>query len=513
MKTIVNYVLFALLTTLAACTADTAYEDIAEAQPAPLKMKLNLSVTPFDSDGTTRAAATWEWQDGAVVFLQFYNGTSVIRGHAVYTKSTDSWDVPTWAGTIGTSDKCEVYFFDGASTSSKTSVTLGPNVGVYADRQGSYILQGGEVTVNATLQPLTGRIRFLKDALTSVSDIEVEGLTTYTAYNATTNTLTTTSEPISASVLSSGYTSYIYSNFTDATQRQLGIGNNVDGFDTQFRRTFSSTVLQTGHSGYITIPTENTNKGWTVAAPETNRQFTVTGNGKTVNFTMKRVAAGTFQMGSNVNTNEQPIHSVTLTRGYYMGETEVTQALWYAVMGQSPTSDGYKWSSSYGLGDNYPAYYISYEDCESFISQLNSKLSSQLQSGEKFRFPTEAQWEYAARGGNRSNGYTYAGSNTIGDVAWYTDNSNSTTHVVAGKQANELGLYDMSGNVWEWCYDWYGSYSSSAQTDPTGATSGSYRVYRGGSWSNTATYCRSAYRNYFSPSNRYYYLGFRLALQ
>ena len=236
------------------------------------------------------------------------------------------------------------------------------------------------------------------------------------------------------------------------------------------------------------------------------KTFTVTGNGKIVTFRMKLVEAGTFQMGGDMYDNEQPVHSVTLTKNYYMGETEVTQALWYAVMGQKPTSDGNQWSSTYGLGDQYPAYRVSWNDCQTFITKLNAL------TGVTFRLPTEAEWEYAAKGGKKSNGYTYAGSNTIGDVAWYYNNSNSTTHAVGTKFANELGLYDMSGNVWEWCQDWYGDYSSDVQTDPTGPSSGSDRVLRGGSWDDGATICRVADRFYFTPTYRDNYRGFRLAL-
>ena len=167
-----------------------------------------------------------------------------------------------------------------------------------------------------------------------------------------------------------------------------------------------------------------------------SRSFTVNG----VTFKMKLVEAGTFQMGSTSNSNASPVHSVTITKDYYIGETEVTQALWEAVMGYSPTSGDIYWSSEYGLGDDYPAYHISYEDVQSFLTKLNSL------TGLKFRMPTEAEWEFAARGGNKSKGYTYSGSNTIGDVAWYLDNS-SKTHPVKTKAANELGIYDMSGNV------------------------------------------------------------------
>ncbi len=228
-----------------------------------------------------------------------------------------------------------------------------------------------------------------------------------------------------------------------------------------------------------------------VTTPEATdeKTFTVTGNGKTVTFKMKLVKAGTFQMGSATSNNddEKPVHSVTLTKDYYMGETEVTQALWYAVMGQSPTSDGRKWESYDGLGDNYPAYCISYEDCQQFLTKLNQM------TGQNFRFPTEAEWEFAAKGGTKSKGYTYAGSNAIDDVGWYKDDGMGT-HVVARKKANELGLYDMSGNVWEWCYDGYGSYSSSAQTNPTGAVNVPERVIRGGGWECPGALCRTTYR-------------------
>ena len=222
---------------------------------------------------------------------------------------------------------------------------------------------------------------------------------------------------------------------------------------------------------------------------------------------MKLVEAGTFQMGSTTgDSDEAPVHSVTISKDYYMGETEVTQALWEAVTGYSPTSDGYSWSSKDGLGDNYPAYYISYEDVQSFITELNSL------TGENFRMPTEAEWEFAARGGNKSKGYKYSDSNTIGDVAWYIDNSSSKTHAVKSKAANELSIYDMSGNVWEWCSDWYDTYSSNAQTDPTGFTDTGFRVLRGGSWGDSATCCRCAFRSNGTPSDRISFVGFRLAL-
>ena len=238
------------------------------------------------------------------------------------------------------------------------------------------------------------------------------------------------------------------------------------------------------------------------------------------------VEGGTFTMGATSEQgtsdpwdDEYPTHQVTLS-DFYIGKYEVTQQLWEYVMKYSGTAaDGSSmsayasdvWlgtnpSSSYGVGDYYPAYYVSWEDIVNiFIPRLNKI------TGKTFRLPTEAEWEYAARGGSKSKGYKYSGSNTIDDVAWCTSNS-STSLQVGTKAPNELGIYDMSGNVYEWCSDWYSSYSSSSQTNPTGPTSGSYRVLRGGSWNSDARYCRVSFRYYDSPDPRYYFSGFRLVL-
>ena len=217
---------------------------------------------------------------------------------------------------------------------------------------------------------------------------------------------------------------------------------------------------------------------------------------------MVKVQGGTFTMGataeqgSDAYNDEKPAHQVTLS-DYYIGKYEVTQEEWQAVMGKNPSA--FK-------GNNNPVEKVSWDDCQKFIKKLN-----QL-TGLKFALPTEAQWEYAARGGNQSKGYKYSGSNNIDDVAWYDSNSGNKTHSVGTKAPNELGLFDMSGNVWEWCSDRYGSYSSSAQTNPVGPSSGYNRVLRGGSWNNLAWRCRVSFRYYNYPSNRNYYIGFRVVL-
>ena len=211
------------------------------------------------------------------------------------------------------------------------------------------------------------------------------------------------------------------------------------------------------------------------------------------------VEGGTFMMGStesDVYGNGKPAHQVTLS-SYSIGETEVTQELWQAVMGGNP---------SYNTGDlQCPVEQASRNEFLAFILKLNEL------TGENFRFPTEAEWEFAARGGNASQGYKYSGSNTIEDVAWYGDNSSDETHPVKTKLPNELGIYDMSGNVGEYCADWYEDYSSSAQTNPTGPSSGYERVNRGGSWFGGEIDCRVTYRLITDPNNRYINVGLRLA--
>ena len=231
--------------------------------------------------------------------------------------------------------------------------------------------------------------------------------------------------------------------------------------------------------------------------PARNLTFTVGG----VSFTMVYVPGGTFTMGatseqgSDAWNDEKPTHSVMLS-SYYIGQTEVTQALWTAVMGSNPSEF---------RGDRRPVESVSWNDCQTFISRLNAK------TGKNFRLPTEAEWEYAARGGH-SGGSKYAGSENISNVAWYDDNSGGETHNVATKSPNGLGIYDMSGNVWEWCQDWYGNYSSSSQTNPKGPSNGGYRVYRGGCWYFSARLCRVSDRCFNTPSYSSYLLGLRLVL-
>ncbi len=246
---------------------------------------------------------------------------------------------------------------------------------------------------------------------------------------------------------------------------------------------------------------------------QANKQdFTETAFG--VNMKMIWVEGGDFLMGctseqsGSCDSDEQNVRRVTVD-GFYIGMLEVTQAQWEKVMGTSIYQQKAKASAdnTYGVGPDYPMYYVSWEEAMEFCRQLSIK------TGRTYTLPTEAQWEYAARGGNRPDGTKYAGSNMIDLVAWYTDNSGSSTHICGSKRANSLGIYDMSGNVYEWCKDWYGnSYMSYDTNNPTGPSSGSYRVLRGGYWNSSAQDCRVAYRDGNTPTNRYDGIGFRVVL-
>jgi formylglycine-generating enzyme len=250
---------------------------------------------------------------------------------------------------------------------------------------------------------------------------------------------------------------------------------------------------------------------------------------------MVLVVGGTFKMGNDGDAPaEKPSHYVTVN-SFYMSKYEITVAqfdTFVKEMGYITTAETAHWSNVFSNGNwqtkqgafwkhsvngylrsyleyNHPAIHVSWEDAKAYCDWVSVKLD------RKYRLPTEAEWEYAARGGNRSNGYIYSGSNTIGDVAWYGDNSTSTTHNVCGKTANELGLFDMSGNVWEWCNDWYGAdyytkYPNSSADNPTGPDSGTYRVIRGGPWYGSEAGCRVTYRTYNAPNMSYDAVGFRV---
>ena len=262
----------------------------------------------------------------------------------------------------------------------------------------------------------------------------------------------------------------------------------------------------TNGGGYETRPPSGVNI-------QRGQDFTETAFG--INMRMIYVEGGTFTMGctseqgGECDNDESPNRQTTVS-SYYIGMLEVTQSQWEKVMGTSVYQQRDKANTEWpmrGVGPEYPMYYVSWEEAKEFCARLSR------QTGKTYRLPTEAEWEYAARGGKKNEGTKYSGGWSIGDVAWYTGNSSSSTHPCGTKRSNALGLYDMSGNVWEWCEDWYASqYLQYDNNNPEGASSGSYRVNRGGSWSNGAEYCRVSLRYYNAPSGRDCGLGFRVVL-
>lgn len=263
------------------------------------------------------------------------------------------------------------------------------------------------------------------------------------------------------------------------------------------------------HNGNVSIKDVTTLIDYLLSGiwPEDNPSGPVDGDVVTyvmngIEINMVYVEGGTFWMGASgtdteANANEYPAHQVTLSP-YYICNTEVTQQLWRAVMGSNP--------SVYTDNVLNPVEFVSWIECRTFINKLNEI------TGLTFRFTTEAEWEFAARGGNKSRGYKYSGSNTISEVAWYSGNSNNKIHPVATKAPNELGLYDMSGNAAEWCYDGYGSYSASPQTNPK-VEGGTNKVLRGGYMTDNAASCRVSYRSYHAQSVQYNEgMGLRIAM-
>ena len=292
------------------------------------------------------------------------------------------------------------------------------------------------------------------------------------------------------------------------------IESNNNIFETEIKNTTNNTdiikqlsqLFELKEKGVLTEEIYNAEKQNLLNKLESSKKIetikTIHVNG--YNFDMIYVKGETFTMGctdeqgSDCGSDEKPAHQVTLS-DYYIGKYEVTQGLWKKVMGSNP-------SEFKNCRDDCPVENVSWNDCQEFINMLN-----QL-TGKRFRLPTEAEWEYAARGGNKASYQTkYAGSNVLDEVAWYNGNSKSHTHTVGTKKPNALGIYDMSGNVWEWCNDWYGDYSSGGVTNPKGAATGSYRVIRGGSWYYDGINFRVSLRNGNFPSLRYSEYGLRLA--
>lgn len=411
----------------------------------------------------TRATTTSSWSNGDKIYITFYNGSTKVPGEATYNSSS-GWSV-SYDGNLatGSSLKCEARYFVNATFSSSSLVSLNSNSEIYEDVNATYTYNNGSLTVTASLTPKTGRIRFTG---TSGAKIYTTGISVYTTFSPAINQFSSSNAMITSTVASNGSTPYIYGAFADA-DRNLGIvGSNF-----AYTRTCTSDMLKTGESGYMAIPSESSHNNW---------------------------RSGLYVKASGIEFKMIPVagHS----GGFFLiGETEVTEALYKQINGTSSSSQ-------------LPISSISYNEITAFIEKLNN------QTKLYFALPTTSQWQYAAKGGNKSQNYLYSGSNTPGDVAWYSANTSSKQNVKS-KAPNELGIYDMSGNVGEFVETFYnssfpyvcgGSYKSASDYIKTTSTVNTYSSSQG-----TDSYSKAGYSNFGSSYVSYncdVAAGFRLIL-
>jgi len=394
----------------------------------------------------TRAATSSSWNNGDKIFITFYNGSTIVPGEATYNSSS-GWSV-SYDGNLatGTNLKCEARYFVNATFSSSSLVSLNSNSEIYEDVNGTYAYSNGSLTVQATLSPKTGRIRFTG---TSGAKIYTTGISVYTTYSPAINTFSSSNAMITSTVASNGSTPYIYGVFSD-TDRNIGLV----GSDFAYTRTCTSEMLKTGESGYMAIPSESAHNNW---------------------------RSGLYVKASGVEFKMIPVAGYS--GGFFLiGETEVTEALYNSVNGTSSTS-------------TYPVENISYPNITAFVEKISNVTNLH------FSLPSSDQWKFAAKGGNKSQNYTYSGSNTPGDVAWYSANTSSRQKVKT-KAPNELGIYDMSGNVAEF----------------VSTKINNYPYIHGGNYSSKESAITSTsssyYSNYTYSSSSCHYtgVGFRLIL-
>lgn len=367
---------------------------------------------------------TSSWTNGDKIYITFYNGSNIVPGEATYNSSS-GWSV-SYDGNLATGSnlKCEARYFVNATFSSSSLVSLNSNTEIYEDLNGTYAYNNGSLTVQASLTPKTGRIRFTGS---SGAKIYTTGISVYTTFAPAINQFSTSNAMITSTVASNGSTPYIYGTFTDS-DRNIGL----IGSDFAYTRTCTSDMLKVGESGYMAIPSESSHNNW---------------------------RTGLFVKASGVEFKMIPVAGYS--GGLFLiGETEVTEALYNSVNGTNSSSQ-------------LPIVSVNRHNVAETIEKINN--ATKL----NFSLPTGAQWKYAANGGNKSQNYTYSGSNTPGDVAWYSGNTSSRKNVKT-KAPNELGIYDMSGNVCEmtyssgYSYSCYGGKYNSASTD---ITTTSYKTY------------------------------------
>lgn len=476
----------AMLFVAASCTKNSIETPETELVQKTCTMKLVGSLSDFDTTDTKADGDESTWADGSIIYLRMDSDAGTTFGEATYDLASNLWTV-NYYGALNEerSTKCIATFVEDKIEYNGSMVTVDEKSAIFEDTKGTYIYTNGELVVTANLKPKTGRVRFSGKAN---SVVKVYGVTHYTHYNIDTDTYSTSAEPVKLTVGADGYTPYIYGYFTDAAEPTFKVW--VDAAEA-YTKYCSSNIFQAGQSGKLTIPTAEAHNGWIEGL-----HFNVNG----ARFKMVAVEGGTFVMGVEDSTNEYlRAHNVTLT-GYCIAETEMTYLLWSKI--ESPDNDPNNPNVPYPGNSS-----MSWSIANSKVSSLNKITSA------NFDLPTEAQWEFAAKGGNKSKGYVYSGSDNIDEVAWYKGNSSSKVHDVKQKMPNELGIYDMTGNVGEWTKDYHAQYPTTNQTDPyVDSTNSSQVVSRGGEFTETNAYCKNTTRFYIVNNSSRYYTGIRLAL-
>ena len=378
-----------------ACSSqDDILDDIQKEEDAnqlhSCELVLNVTKAGYDDEPQSRAASGWV--NGDKIYLTFTVGSGTSYGDAVYNNGT--WTVNYYGSlTEGATTKCTAVHFDKPEFESSSVVKITENTGIYEDTNGSYVFNGGTLSVTADLKPKIGRISF---AGTTNDEITVYGISHYTSYDWSNGKFANSIGALKTKV-SSGYTPYVYGYISDTEQPRLNVITATSGYT----RLLSTSILKAGESGYMTIPTETSHNGWQ-------------------NSVILRVNGIEFTM----------IPVVSSTQSFLLAETQTTTQLYNAITGSTASSS------------QVPMTGLTWDSWNTFISQISA--ITEL----NFRMPTVSEWQYASKGGSKSQGYTYSGSNIISNVAWYTGNSNNSVHPVKQLQPNELGFYDMSGNVW-----------------------------------------------------------------
>ena len=428
MKKIISYFSYALSVLMVfsalSCSPDDMFEDMdltdETKEAKTCELVLNVEKISFNDKNATRSAtrSVTKWEDGDKIYLTFYTSSGASYGDAIYNNG--SWTVNYYGSlTEDVASKCTAVYFDNARFESSSVVQVNEHTGIYEDLNGQYVYSNGILSVTATLSPKTGRIRF---AGTSNDSITVYGISHYTSYDVSNGKFTSSKGAVKTKV-SSGYTPYIYGAFSDAEQPRLNIITNSSAYT----RLLPTSIYKKGESGYMDIPTKSSHNGW-------QQSVILKVNG--VEFTMIPVEySGGF---------------------FLLAETETTEQLYNAIIGGVASTS------------QLPKRGIAYNNWTTYISNL--KYATEL----NFYIPSKEEWQYAYQGGNKSQGYLYSGSNIISNVAWYEGNSGGTVHNVKQLQPNELGFYDMSGNVYEF----------------TSYQSGYYRFYYGGYFASHEYNCK-----------------------